>query len=485
VRARTLVYLLLASSTFCTLCAGQNSNVTANFGSFYGAGGGTPPTATVFPHITGTFTIQGSTLFNTPNGSVEVPNSISNPTGHATFTINIYFLPNGVDGKFSGSHTFAYSNSNGGQPLNLTVQYSGYNMIPVATAGLKYVVLSILYTPPGNASSSGFSNAVSAGATNGVENDFSSSDSLTFGGGFLGNSNSVTFTTGTTSGNASSFTTSYQASSGAELISVSQAMDHSQDQVFLLIDPSISVTQTGAGAGGTAAGFYSFGPSLDATGKFANGVPPDILNVNIKGLKNPSLIPLEILEPQVITPGTTLPGLSFICAHPLPPSQCTQQNACGCTPQDFAPIVAQDELANTTNQTVQPSSVDPARFVYITNEVLQGPQQSGSGPVTINYSLSDSTMSEHSTSNGTFYGVSYSKTFGFSGAPFTINITATSSFQISQTQTVGESNGTSHTGDLTLGTSDVGCFEHVDIYEDTTYHTFAYALPQAPPANCQ
>lgn len=479
-RLRALVYLFLSSFTFCTLCVGQqNSTVTANFGSFYGAGGARTPSVTVLPHSgPGDFTIQGSTAYSTPNGSVSVPENFANPSGNATFSININFLPNGVNGSFSGSHTFTYSNSNGSS-LNLTVQYSGDNMVPVATAGLKYLVLSILYTPPGNASSSGFSNDVSAGSSSSVEKDFSSSDSLSFGGGFLGNDASVTFTTSATSGLSSGFTTSYDASSGEQLATVSQAMDHSQDQIFLLINPTVNVTQTGS-----AAGFYSFGPSLNATGTFANGVPPDILNVNIKGLKNPSLIPLEILEPQVPFPGTTLPGLSSICAKPLLPAQCTTANACGCTAADFTPIVAQDELANITSQTTTPSSVDGARYVYITNKILQGPQQAGSGPVTTSYSISDSTETERSTSNGTSYGVGYSKTFGFSGG-FSLDITASTDWTISQSQSVGSSSGTGHTGDVGLGTSDVGCFEYVDIYEDTTYHTFAYALSEAPPANCQ
>ena len=90
---------------------------------------------------------------------------------------------------------------------------------------------------------------------------------------------------------------------------------------------------------------------------------------------------MEILEPQVPSPGVTLPGLSFICANPLPPSECTQENACGCTPADFAPIVAQDELASVTDQATALNSVDPNRFVYINSISLQGPDQQGAGPV--------------------------------------------------------------------------------------------------------
>lgn len=66
-----------------------------------------------------------------------------------------------------------------------------------------------------------------------------------------------------------------------------------------------------------------------------------------------------------------------------------------------------------------------------------------------------------------------------------LDITATETFEYSQTQTAGVQNGKAHTATVTLGTSDVGCFEYVDIYEDTIYHTFAYALSQPAPSNCQ
>ena len=258
-----------------------------------------------------------------------------------------------------------------------------------------------------------------------------------------------------------------------------QAINHSQDQVYLLIDPSITVVQNGS-----STGYYSFGGSLDATGFGPGGAPPDIINVNIAGLKNPSTIPLEVLEPQVPQPGVTLPGLSFICANPLPPSQCTQQNACGCTSADFASIVAQDELANVTNQATALNSVDSKRFMYINSISLQGPQQQGAGPVKNTYSLTDSAVSGVTTSNGSSYGVSYSHNFGSVG-PFTLGITATTGFTYALTQMAGTTNGTAHVGTATLGTSDVGCSEYVDVYEDTTYHTFAFALPQTAPANCQ
>jgi len=260
---------------------------------------------------------------------------------------------------------------------------------------------------------------------------------------------------------------------------VSQAINHHNDQVFLLIDPTITVTETGS-----TTGYFNFGGTYDATGKWTQ-MPVDILNVNIAGLLNPSLIPVEILKTQQVTPTQTLPGLKFICAKPLPDSQCTQQNACGCTANDFAAIVTQDELTGVTNQSVALSTIDPARYQYITFKLLQGPQQPGTGPVSTAYSVSDGTINGMSTSNGTSYSVSYAHGFSLAGLGGNLNITATNTFEYGQTQTVGTANGKSHSADVTLGTSDVGCSEYVDVYEDTTYHTFAYTLSQAPPSNCQ
>lgn len=429
----------------------------------------------------GVYSISSGQTCNTPVGTIQMPTSWNNITGHATNMETVSFAPNQIDGSFSGTCTAHYSNSssNGPSTLTLSVSYSGDSMVPVATAGLKYEVLSIVYDPPGNASSNGFTNSTSAGASTSVSNNFTGSDSLTFSAGAAGISNSVTFSTSQSIGSGSGYTTTYQASDGSQLGSTVQAIDHNQNQVYILIDPSITVTQTGS-----TTGVYSFGGSLDSTGFGVGATPPDIVNVNIAGLKTPSLIPLSILEPQVPSPGVSLPGLSFVCANALPASQCTQQNACGCTAADFAPIVAQDELAGLTNQSIAPSSVDSKRFFYINSISLQGPDQQGAGPVKNTYSLSDSSVSSTTTSDGSSYGVSYSHNFGPKG-PFTLGITSTTSFTYALTQTAGETNGTAHVGTTTLGTSDVGCFEYVDVYEDTSYHTFAFSLPQAAPASCQ
>ena len=483
ISVRHVLPLALMISACLSAYAQTTDYVTASFGSFYGLSSNGYPSVNVNVPTQGMFSnpVLGSNCM-TSEGTVAPPSSWSNTLGRGATMIPIKFQPSGLDGSFSGTCTATYSNTynNPSTSLTLTISFSGTNMVPIATAGLKYKVLSIVYSPPGNASTNGFTNSASAGTTDSSTQNFSNTDSITFSQGFLGVTNSVTFSTSQAAGLGSSETTTYQASSSSQLGSVAQAIDHSQDQVYLLVDPSVTLTQTGS-----TTGFYSFGGSLDATG-FQPGttVPPDILNVNISGLQNPSLIPLALLEPQVPQPGVTLPGLSYICANPLPPAQCTQQNACGCTAADFAPIVAQDELASVTNQATAPNSIDATRFIYINNVMLQGPQQAGVGAVKTTYALSDSNVSSQTTSSGSTYAVGYTHSFT-TPSDLTLGVSTANTFSFMQQQTVGTTNGTAHVGTATLGTSDVQCSEYVDVYEDTIYHTFAFALSQAAPPTCQ
>ncbi len=481
---RNLAIFICAAILFGSSCHAQSVFAYAAFGSLYTWSSNT---TTVTVPVNDTQWIRGSFYgggsLNTSVGTVSsyLNGYFLNGEGQELL-LPVTFTSNGDSGSISGTLTVTFTCSSDCTQNSLTVYIypSGDSTVASATASPKYFLASLLYDPPGDGSSSGFSNSVSAGTSTSLSQDFSNNVSLTFGGGFLGANSSVTFGSGQSYGDSSSFTTTYQAASGAQLNSHEQAIDHTQDEFFLLVDPSFSLQQTGA-----ASATYYIGPSVDATGNFGSGgVPPDFINMNVAGLKAPTSIPLSYLEPQVTTPGTTLPGLSFICANPLPPSQCTSQNACGCTSADFAGIVSQDSLANVTDQTIAPSSIDSARYLYLTYQTLDGPTQSGGGTVTHQYSISDSSQNGYSTSNGTSYSVGYSHKWEVTSL-FSLNITAQDTFTYSQTQTFGTTNGQAHTANLSLGSDKVGCHESVDIYEDATYHTFAFALPQAPPSECQ
>src|SRR6185437_10003838 len=211
----------------------------------------------------------------------------------------------------------------------VTVQGCLFAAQLVGTLNPAYQILSILYTPPGDHSSNGFANTNSAGTTNTVGLNFAQGTSTTYSasGGLLGQGSlGVSFGVSAATGNAQAYSVTYESGDGSQLLAVSQPVDHSQDQFFLWLNPQITFK-----SGNNTSASYSVGTT--------NGQPMDIVNVNAAGLENPSLIPLSILLPQTIQPGVVGPGLANICANPLPPDQCTQANACGCVPSDFAPIL--------------------------------------------------------------------------------------------------------------------------------------------------
>ena len=141
--------LLLAASSLglasmaCSVASAQAS-ATANFGSFYGAAGGV--SRTILVGTAGAYTITSGQNCNTPEGFVSMPTSWSNIAGRATNQLTVGFGPKLVNGSFSGTCTATYNNSssNGPSTLTLSVSYTGNNMVPTATAGLKYEVLSIV-----------------------------------------------------------------------------------------------------------------------------------------------------------------------------------------------------------------------------------------------------------------------------------------------------------------------------------------------------
>jgi hypothetical protein len=338
-----------------------------------------------------------------------------------------------------------------------------------------YHILSIVYSPPGDASSNGFSNSTSTGETVTVGSNFASGTSTTFSasGGLLSSGSlGVTFGVSSTTGNSQAFSVNYESGNGSQLTSTSQSVDHSQDVFFLWLNPKVTFTSSTS-----TAATYTVGTS--------DNQQMDIVNVNVAGLQNPSLIPLSVLLPQTPQPGVTQPGLASICAHPLPPDQCTQANACGCVASDFTTILAADPLIGVS-QLTQPNQIDASRFVFVESQILEGPAQAGGGTVLNSFTESDSNVTSQTNSESLTNSTSYTTGSGFD-IPFlfTIMYSNTNSFSFTTSESQGTQNGSAHTASVTLGSDKVACFEHVDIYEDTAYHTFAFALPAAPPAACQ
>ena len=343
----------------------------------------------------------------------------------------------------------------------------------------QYYVLSVLYAPPGNSSSNGYTDTVSNGTSFTTSHNFSvdSNLSIVASGSIFGSGTSVgvSFGFGGATGNSQSYQETYQNGTGTQIQSVRNPVDHTQDQFYLWLNPLVTVSLVGNSTTAT----YTMGTQP--------GQPMDIVNINAADLLNPPQIPLAILLPQTPTPGVTLPGLANICAHPLPTAQCTQANACGCVASDFTTILGNDPLIGTA-QTTQPTQVDNTRYVYVNSALLEGPQCSGCDPVKNTIVANDSSLNSTAESSSSSYSVGYSVggTIGISvfGTGGKLQVTDTNKFTWTNSESYGSSNGTAHAATVVLGSSSVDCSEAIDVYEDTVYHTFAFAPTTTPLPAC-
>ncbi len=323
-----------------------------------------------------------------------------------------------------------------------------------ATFTPKYYILSLLYAPPGNASSNGFTNGASEGTTTSISNSFGMGTNLSFtatadllGTSTLGASFGIKDTTQSTQ----SFSDTVSSTQQALLKAASNRVDHSQDRFFLWLNPLVTVYQTG-----TSTGRYTL--------TTPSGVPMDIIDVSVAELENPALIPPWKSGPQTRSGYTGLPGLSVLTAD------------------DMKTILASDPLISV-DPAISPASIDAGRFVYIESQPLEGPDYQGADPVFYSFTVTDAQVKSSVNTESASYNVGFSvgggiDVFGL----FTLKVNEADSFDWTNATSVGITDGISHQASVTLGSLTVGCYESIDIYEDTIYHTFSFV--QAPSAGC-
>jgi hypothetical protein len=315
------------------------------------------------------------------------------------------------------------------------------------------LVLTVLYAPPGNASTVEFDQNNSEGTTCSASSSFGKGASLTFTakGGILGTDNdlSASFGINGTDQSTNSFQITATSTEGAQIKSVSDNVDHTQDQFFLLLNPWVTVTQTGFDNG-----TYTVGTK--------DGEPQDILNVSVAEMLNPTLIPAWKLGNQNIG-GFVLPGLSSLCADPT-----------HCAASDFAQILALDPLVSA--DTTQPPS-DSTRFVLLDHRSLEGPDAKGQAQVPDIFGETDAQVKTTTNTETQSYNVSIGSggSVGITGI-FTLQVEVKDTWTWTNSTSHGTSTGTGYQAKVTLASSTVACGEWVDIYSDLVYHTFAYVV---------
>ncbi|MFZ0307362.1 MAG: hypothetical protein WAL89_04245 [Candidatus Sulfotelmatobacter sp.] len=373
--------------------------------------------------------------------------------------------------------------------------------ISLANVAPAYKILSIVYDAPGNGSQNGFTNSTTYGTTTTVAETFTAGTSTTYteSWGFTGFSSSMGWTYGDATVTGSSATSSWSVTDAAGVANkvasgAPNAINHNQDLFLIWLNPYVTLEQTGS-----TSVEYAVSVPPQTSGDPDPGQPQiqDVLEVfasvmmpNTSGV---TTVPLSILEPQVAPDGEVLPGLASICANrTYYPNSCTAdpKGQCGCVPADFAPILSKDLLVGIPGTTA-PSSVNNStngnRFLQVMSsgsnpltELLEGPQQPG-GNIPINtFSVSDSTQSTYSSTQGTTTTTAYSggATFGGTGIMgWSLQVTNTDTYTWSDTESFGNIFGQAHQAMVTLSSSTVGCDQYISIFEDTVFHTFAFQQP--------
>jgi hypothetical protein len=375
-----------------------------------------------------------------------------------------------------------------------------------------YHVTSIIYAPPGNKSQDGYTSTTTNATTTTIGSNFTEGSSITFTEGF-GDcktgcvSANESFGTSSTTTNSSAFQESYSWATSVANASLSanpDAINHNLDIFLVWLNPQITV----AGSGSTPV-TYSTGiqPLANGTIPQADIVPvsANVMEANSVGA---STVPAGLLNQQNTTSGY-LPGLASICKNLISAEYaagtCTLSDQCGCTPADFAPILALDPLlfyngttnpispfpgtvsplnANTSSATASDADCGTLPTPTLTNSdcryvpvpsslkgsLQEDPWLLGPGDEPDGFQLGENQQTTQTLGEQTQETVSFSLKVGTS----VFSMANQDTWTWTQSQSVGTANGSGYVQTLTLNSSTTGCSEYIPIFEDTVYHTFVF-----------
>jgi len=408
--------------------------------------------------------------------------------------------------------------------IEFTAQSGGYGGAFVQSTTIynpAYKVTSVLYSPPGNQSSQGYTNTTTNGTTTTVGNSFTYAQQLTFSSGIpnvIGGSASWGYSS--TTSNSAAFTQTWSDATGiatddnsnpAYNPTASNAINHHLDTFEIWLNPQVTVV-----ANGSTPINYSMSsqPTPGVSSVLADVVSvPAIAMEPIPGSISPShpsgisSVEESVLNQQAIATSngnTYMPGLASICKNlnvaEYQAHACTKQDQCGCTPADFAPILAQDPLLNYNTSTYTanpyPGTTDPTvldgsgqsiceqnpiptnadcRYIIVPFEKGSTTPQFEplSGSQALTYQQSDTTTSTFTTGSSTSNSVSVS----FTAGPFFAQLKDQDTWTWTDMESTASTNGQGNTMSLTLKTSTAGCQENVNLFEDTVFHTFVFQVP--------
>ncbi len=425
----------------------------------------------------------------------------------------------------------------GGAYLSAAELYS--YTVTTAIMSPAYKVTSIIYAPPGNKSQDGYTNSTSDATTTTIGSSFASGHTITTTFGFSvagigGITASQSFGSSSTSSNTSAFQESFTNATGVANQSNSAAPDainHNNDLFLIWLNPQIIAfgDPTAQGPVGYGVGVQ---PLSDGTTPLPDiiEVPASAMEANAAGM---TTVPAGTLNQGTNVAGKIVPGLASVCKNlikseynAVPPAQrCTLADQCGCTPDDFLPILKEDPLlffnGLSNPPAPYPATASPlfanvngapvcgvlpvvagsdCRFVPVPAAVgstqqegvtLQGPDTFGGNNPINQFQQGENTQTTYTLGGQTQTQVSQGFSINFmvpTGSLNMMNGTGTTNWGVTKTmtwtdmQSVGNSSSSGTTLAVSLSSSTVGCVQNANIgvFEDTLYHTFVFQQPGDP-----
>jgi hypothetical protein len=329
----------------------------------------------------------------------------------------------------------------------------------------KYIVVSVMYAPPGKSSSVDYGSSTKLGASTQFDHSFVQGTTISASVQF-GNINSNTGPSVTASG-TQTFTQTQANSSSIAInktttsdivvqgpVDSAQGINHDYDVILLWINPVINLIVTGTNSAQWTG--YSF-DSNDP----ANEV--DIVPVYVAWLKDPTTMP---------------PGVADALQRTWA-ADSVDGSGRGLTQNDFNNILARDPFANGS------ANIDPARFQLTGQTFSYTPPPNGGQAITQKFALKYEQISTESLQAKDDYKTTYSidvsaSILGFLSAHFK----DTHTFEVIDTVTQTTTDTLGQTASLSLKSPDPGYTGPTDlqVYRDNIYGTFMFVfVPSVPP----
>jgi hypothetical protein len=335
--------------------------------------------------------------------------------------------------------------------------------LDVGSMGPKYMVVTVIYAPPGSGSNVIYSTTTMTGTTISFSSTFMNANTVSQTVGLkaagipaiMGSSVSEDFTFGFTQSSSTGGSIAFNKSATNTIqvngpANSSAGVDHDFDQIILWLNPVLEIEQFGNNVILAQGGFDPRDPTGAPTGEV------DTIQLFVKDIKD--------LIAGTFTGDPDIPARL---------ARTWAGSGQGITAADLATILARDPFANGS------TTIDPTRFTVTGDNFTYGPPPDGGQPDKFGLTLNYLTTSTESTGASDSYsvGVTFDVTQSFAGI-LTNEMKNSNTLTWTNTNTLQTSQASGQTAAFNMQQPPVGYTGPTDlvVYQDNIYGTFFFNL---------